>query len=228
MSLSFPKAPKGSFYCHRTQLYSRALLSLPSQQGKEVTFLSPMAELHYGRFSGYPFLYSPVSSAFLQRLWDGHLPLISASDFIFSNKLASVWAGMLTFIPHPIAQFVTSVNTWKRSKLREDSASRIWLLAAAFCPTTPSRKRSGRSTPRTLTHSVSRCGLVRNKNTPKHSHLPPPPCEAICMPDLPWFRGSLVTKGKRRLPTAQVSRLSFALREQGAWGSKERAVTLTK
>lgn len=174
MSLSFPKAPKGSFYCHRTQLYGRALLSLPSQQGKEVTFLSPMAELHYSQFSGNPFLYSPVSSAFLQRLWDGHLPLISASDFIFSNKLASVWGGMLTFIPHPIARFVTSVNTWKHSKLRGDSASRIWSLAAAFCPTAESRKRSRRRAPCALTRFVSCCGLVRDKNAlkqPPHSPL---------------------------------------------------------
>lgn len=45
-----------------------------------------MAELHYIQFSEHPFLYSPVSSAFLLRLGDGHLPSTTASDLMLSKK----------------------------------------------------------------------------------------------------------------------------------------------
>lgn len=122
-----------------------------------------------------------------------HLLVIS----FFPKKLAFIWGGMLTLISHFMPWFV---NTLRHSKLQGDSAIRIWLLAAALCSTTQCCKRSGRKTPRTLTYSVSCCGLVQNNTTLKQPHISPPFCEAICMSGLSCFMGSLVMEGKRHSP----------------------------
>lgn len=120
--------------------------------------------------------------------WDGHLPFTSATAFIFSKKLAFIWGGMLTLIPHFIPWFVLENTTNCR-----ETTSRIWLLLLHLAPSHNHEKGKEaicHTHTQWLCHAAVSCRITMLWNSPC---IPPPFYEAII--------ASLMLRGKR--PSSQ-------------------------